>query len=162
MTRNCSLRIFVLGAAVICAMLARTLPAYAAPGLPRTYQVQRVDSPAPVVGGNFGIGFVNAGDLNGDGMDDMLVGTDEHGGGTGGVYLISGKDGSLIRTLTDPDTQASPNPAFGSYVGKPGDIGSCPGGTVGQVCPNSTVGPADGVPDQLVSALATNVLIPDG
>jgi hypothetical protein len=132
-------------------------PALAAPGLPRTYQVTRVDSPAPVVGGNFGIGFVNAGDLNHDGVDDLLVGTDEHGGGTGGVYVISGKDGSLIRTLIDPNPQASPNPAFGSYVGKLGDIGSCPGGTAGQICPNATVGPPDGVPDLLVSALNANV-----
>jgi hypothetical protein len=116
-----------------------------------------VDSPAPVVGGNFGIGFVNAGDLNHDGVDDLLVGTDEHGGGTGGVFEISGKDGSLIRTLTDPNPQASPNPAFGSYVGKLGDIGSCPGGTAGQICPNPTIGPPDGVPDELVSALNANV-----
>src|SRR5947209_5396052 len=151
----------VLAGVVISAMTLGAVPAYGAPGLPRTYQVERVDSPAPVAQGNFGIGFVNGGDLNGDGTDDLLVGTDEHGGGTGSVFEISGKDGSLIWTLADPDP-ASPNPAFGTYVGKLGDLGSCPGGTNGQICPNPTVGPPDGVPDELVSALNTSVPIPDG
>ena len=71
--------------------------------LPRTYQVQRVDSPTPVAGGDFGIGFVNVGDVNRDGRDDLLVGTDEHGGSTGPVYVISGADGSQIRSITAPD-----------------------------------------------------------
>jgi len=39
-------------------------PAVAAPGLPRGYQVQRVDSPNPTAGGDFGIGFVNTGDVS--------------------------------------------------------------------------------------------------
>jgi hypothetical protein len=157
-TRIRCLRVLVLAAAAIGVLAVGALPAYGAPGLPRTYQVQRVDSPVPVVGGNFGIGFVNGGDLNGDGIDDLLVGTDEHGGGTGGVYEISGSNGSLIRTLSTPDA-GTPNPAFGSYVGKLGDIGSCPGGTAGQTCPNATVGAPDGVPDELVSALNVDVPI---
>jgi hypothetical protein len=154
----------VVAIVAIGAMMVTAVPASAAPGLPRTYQVLRVDSPVPVTGGTFGIGFVNAGDLNDDGVDDLLVGTDEHGLGIGGVYEISGKDGSLIRTLTDPNPQPSPapNPAFGSYVGKLGDIGSCPGAHPGEICPNPTIGPPDGVPDLLVSALNANVTDNEG
>ena len=127
--------------------------------LPRTWDVQRVDSPHPTVGGDFGIGFVSAGDLNRDGRDDLIVGTDEHGGGPGEVFLISGADGSAIRTLTAPDPGGTGTPSsFGSYVGKIADIGSCPGGQASATCPS--FGPPDGVPDLLVTALGVDVPIP--
>src|SRR5436190_3953340 len=133
-------------------------PAVAAPGLPRGYQVQRVDSPNPTAGGDFGIGFVNAGDVNGDGKDDILVGTDEHGGGPGQVFVISGANGSTIRVINAPDSGGAGTPSsFGSYVGKIADIGSCPGGSSGATCPNPTVGPPDGVPDMLITALGVDV-----
>ncbi|HWI07555.1 MAG TPA: hypothetical protein VNT54_08575, partial [Solirubrobacteraceae bacterium] len=41
-----------------------------APGLPRTYDVQRVDSPTAGSADTFGFGVINGGDLNGDGVDD--------------------------------------------------------------------------------------------
>src|ERR671935_204988 len=95
-----------LQAAVIA--LATTTLAACAPaawaGLPRTYKVQAVDSPNPTAGGDFGIGFVNTGDVNGDGKDDLLVGTDEHGGGPGQVFVVSGVDGSPIRTISAPES----------------------------------------------------------
>src|SRR5919199_756513 len=131
-------------------LFAGITAAGAAAALPRTYSVQRVDSPNPTVGGDFGIGFVNTGDVNHDGKDDILVGTDEHGGGPGQVFVISGADGSTIRTLNAPDPGGSGTPSsFGSYVGKLADIGSCPGGTAGATCPNATIGAPDGVPDML-------------
>ncbi len=143
--------------ALAAAVAAVTAPAAHAK-LPRTYQVLKVDSPSPTVGGNFGIAFVNGGDLNGDGKDDLIVGTDEHGGSTGTIFEISGADGRPIRTIASPDPDGSGTKAsFGSYVGSIADIGSCPGGVAGDPCPNATIGGRDGVPDVLVTALGVDV-----
>ena len=126
--------------------------------LPRTYIAQKVDSPAPTVGGDFGIAFVNGGDLNADGKDDLIVGTDEHGGSTGTIFEISGADGSAIRAIPSPDPDgASTKASFGSYVGSIADMGSCPGGMSGVLCPHNSIGPGDGVPDVLVTALGVDV-----
>src|SRR3954447_22659852 len=92
--------------------------------LPRTYTVQRVDTPTPAVNANFGIGFVNSGDVNGDGKADLLVGTDEHGGGSSSVHVVSGANGSIIRSISAPDAGGGNAAGFGSYVGKIADVAS--------------------------------------
>jgi tetratricopeptide (TPR) repeat protein len=54
-------------------------------------------------GDGFGIGPADAGDVNGDGHDDLIVGAWQHSGaapGGGKVYLYSGKDASLMRAVT--------------------------------------------------------------
>jgi hypothetical protein len=156
----------LLSGAVLCVLASSLLVpvATAAPGLPRTYGVQTVDSPDPSARGNFGLAMVNAGDVDLDGEDDLLVGTDEHGGSVSPVFLISGETGATIRQLTAPDpggaggAPGQPGPAgFGSYVGKLPDLGSCPGGSVSVTCPLAAVGPADGRPEQLVTALGVDV-----
>ncbi len=132
--------------------------AAAGPGLPRTYQVQRVDSPMPAANGNFGLATVSAGDVDRDGKDDLLVGTDEHGGSVSPVFVISGATGATIRVIPAPDAGGAGSAAgFGTYVGKLPDLGSCPGGTPGVTCPNATIGPVDGVPDQMVTAIGVDV-----
>ncbi|MDQ6750353.1 MAG: hypothetical protein M3Z33_06345 [Actinomycetota bacterium] len=136
-------------------------PALAA--LPRTYQVQTIKAPnldsASAVEGHFGVALVNAGDVNGDGKDDVLVGTDEHGGAFAGtVHVLSGADGSILRSLPPPDPGGAGNgSAWGGFVGKIGDLGSCAGGTPSVVCPGATIGAPDGVPDELVTALGVDV-----
>src|SRR5215212_8605984 len=150
-------RRFAVTALATAAALVLAAPAGAA--LPRTYQVQRVDSPNPTVGGDFGIALVNGGDLDGDGKDDIVVGTDEHGGSTGQIFVMSGADGSLIRTVNAPDTAGDTGTltSFGSFVGKLPDIASCSGGTSGQQCPNNPSGGPDGRPELLVAALGVDV-----
>ena len=54
-------------------------------------------------GDGFGIGSAEAGDVDGDGHDDLVVGAWRHGSaapGAGKVYVISGRSGRVLRTIT--------------------------------------------------------------
>ncbi len=54
-------------------------------------------------GDGFGIGSADVGDVNRDGYADLVVGAWQYSGAAasgGKVYLYSGKDGSLLRTIT--------------------------------------------------------------
>ena len=54
-------------------------------------------------GEGFGIGPAAAGDVNGDGYDDLIVGAWQYAGEAisgGRAYLYSGKDGALLKTYT--------------------------------------------------------------
>jgi hypothetical protein len=162
-----------LAACVVLSLLVlvgTAVPASAA--LPRTYDLQRVDSPAPTANGNFGRSLAVVGDVNGDGEQDMLVGNDKHGTRAGQVFVISGEDGSLIRELQRPDTDitgAGRPSGFGAAVGKIGfnqtagpfnDIGSCAlgdGSDPDAYCDNATVGAPDGIPDLLATASGVDV-----
>jgi len=55
------------------------------------------------VGEGFGIGPATAGDVDGDGHDDLIVGAWQYGSAAisgGRAYLYSGKDGTLLNTYT--------------------------------------------------------------
>ncbi|MDQ6784220.1 MAG: integrin alpha [Actinomycetota bacterium] len=79
--------------------------------------------------GNYGLSVQGPGDTNGDGVPDQLVGAptynDTVGGHTsqGRMYIISGKDGTVLQTIDDP------TPQQGAYFGfqdvtpnSPGDV----------------------------------------
>ena len=54
-------------------------------------------------GEGFGIGPATAGDVDGDGYDDLIVGAWQYAGAAvsgGRAYLYSGKDGTLLKTYT--------------------------------------------------------------
>ncbi len=97
-------------------------------------------------GGQFGSAVAATGDLNGDGIPDVLVGTPHHvifGGiefantnSAGRVFACSGKDGSVLLTLDDPTPQE--NGRFGAAVASVGDVDR------------------DGVPDILVGVPGKN------
>ena len=92
-------------------------------------------SPNPESNGNFGEAVAGAGDLNGDGHAEVLVGAwSEDGGATssGRAYVFNGADGSVLFSLV------SPNPESGGRFGE----------TVSSV-PDAN---GDGIPDLLIAA----------
>src|SRR5262249_36301421 len=132
-------------------------PSVASAALPAGYDVQKVDSQNITNGGDFGIAMANIGDINGDGKQDIVIGSDEHLGGNA-IFELSGADGSTIRNIPAPDADTG-SPSWGSYVGKLPDIGGCttnPG--AGNNCPLANVSTTpDGAPEVLVTALQQDV-----
>ena len=168
MSRTSSSRL-ALVCALACAVVvidfaaAGAALAAPAPGLPRTYGVQRVDAPLPAPGARFGAGLITVGDVNGDGKDDFLtVQTAGTPNSDGAIFEISGATGALIRSANMPDpgntVVGSLDPAIvDPNIDRLPDIGSCPGGTAGQTCPLPAIGPNDGVNDILVGAQGVDV-----
>jgi hypothetical protein len=88
----------------------------------------------------FGQGLADPGDLNGDGVDEIVVGAprldDRSTADVGRAYVFNGKTGALLLTLNDPKPQQGA--LFGWMVGERGAPGDVNG---------------DGVPDILVAAI---------
>ncbi len=89
-----------------------------------------LDPTEPQEQGKFGFSVDNLGDVNGDGVADVLIGEPGRNiGGEDGVvlvgaaYIYSGADGSLIRRLDHPAAGGKEvGAAFGSAVANAGDI----------------------------------------
>jgi hypothetical protein len=89
-------------------------------------------------GDGFGIGSAEAGDVNGDGYDDLVLGAWQFSGAAqsgGKVYLYSGKDGTLLRAITG----RIPGETFGFDATGLGDVDG------------------DGVPDLLLTSSWSNI-----
>lgn len=128
--------------------------AQTAPGLRLgpAYEVTAVDSPSPTLGGRFGQGLYSPGDLDDDGVADLLA--PQVTTPAGQVIALSGATGEPIYVLdppepSDPGTTAA---TFHQWVGSIRDIGSCPGGAPSVVCNATAIGPRDGVADLLLSS----------
>lgn len=80
--------------------------------------------PNPQAGAEFGSSMAFVGDINGDGVPDLLVGAPKQDVGAntdqGQAYLLSGATGALILTLNNPSPQAGSR--FGISVASAGDI----------------------------------------
>jgi len=98
--------------------------------------LRTLNDPTPQVGAGFGYSLAAVGDVDGDRVPDITVGAFQQkvGGNAsqGQVFVFSGADGSLLRTLDDPTPQAGAH--FGSSLAGVGDVDS------------------DGVPDIAVGA----------
>lgn len=80
-------------------------------------------SPMPEANGNFGRSVSGAGDVNNDGVGDVIIGALFENGGAaeaGRAYIFSGADGSPLDTLISPNPKAGGG--FGSSVAGIGDI----------------------------------------
>jgi hypothetical protein len=68
-------------------------------------------------GDGFGIGVADAGDVDGDGHDDLVIGAWQHAG-AGKVYIYSGKTAKLLRAITC----RTPGDTFGFDATNVGDV----------------------------------------
>lgn len=68
--------------------------------------------------GNLGDAVAGAGDVNGDGFDDAIVGDFYADGGVGAAYLFSGQDGALLARFSGEST----DDRFGDSVAGAGDV----------------------------------------
>ncbi len=82
-----------------------------------------MEPPTPEEGGLFGGAVSAAGDVNGDGSDDVIIGAHHEDGGAfdaGRAYVFSGDDGSLLYTLVSPNPSGQGR--FGCAVSGAGDV----------------------------------------
>jgi hypothetical protein len=85
--------------------------------------IHALDSPHAQQSGRFGVSVASAGDVDGDGVQDVLVGAAGEtpaGANSGRAYLFSGATGQHLRTLESPN--AEPSGFFGGAVAGAGDV----------------------------------------
>ncbi len=82
-----------------------------------------LESPNPENNGNFGWSVCEAGDVDGDGWGDLILGACQEYGGAyhaGRAYVFSGGDGSVLHSLLSP--QPASSGLFGACVAGAGDV----------------------------------------
>ncbi len=90
-------------------------------------------NPEPQANARWGERLVVAGDQNGDGVNDLYTSTPSADGSypdQGRVYLLDGKDRSIMRAIDSPEPQggtafgftATSGAKFGFYISVPGDL----------------------------------------
>jgi hypothetical protein len=86
-----------------------------------------LDDPEPNEGTRFGSAVAGIDDVNADGIPDVAIGApkrdlDPDLDDAGLVYIFSGADGSVIRSLTPPDGGLEIGGRFGAAVANAGDV----------------------------------------
>jgi hypothetical protein len=97
----------------------------------------------PAGGAQFGTSVAAAGDVDGDGVDDLLIGAPEAAATAGIARLVSGATGGTIATFTGDDSDDN----FGFSVASAGDLN-------GDGLPDLIIGADDDETNGLVAGLA--------
>lgn len=111
-------------AASLTAPAAAAPPARAQQPAEPGYTAVTVHSPEPQANGRWAERSATAGDLDGDGVNDLWVGVPK-AGGTGSVYALSGAalpggQGDVLYTIDSPEPQDGKN--FGFFISNLGDV----------------------------------------
>ena len=81
--------------------------------------IRTLDSPNPQADGLFGTGAARLPDVNGDGIDDVVVGALREASDAGRAYIFSGANGAVLHTLVEPSPASG---RFGSAVAGLADV----------------------------------------
>jgi len=103
-------------------------------------------------GAGFGSALANAGDVNGDGVTDVLVGAP----GEGRVYLFDGKTGALLLSIVSPVRETVPSFGYAVSGGQDFNRDRKPDLVIGAPLQNSFAGAAyvfDGTSGALINTL---------
>ncbi|MDP2308812.1 MAG: FG-GAP-like repeat-containing protein [Pseudomonadota bacterium] len=114
------------------------------------------------VANQFGCSVSSAGDVNGDGYDDVIVGAYGYGSGAGRAYVYAGSATGLSTTAATTLTGASAYTYFGNTVSGAGDVNGdgYDDVIVGAYGPSPYVGSAfvyDGSPSGVVAAASATL-----
>ncbi len=102
----------LLGACLVAALVALTAHVVAAV---LRVTVLPISTPTSVAGARFGESVAGLGDVNGDGVGDLIVGAP----GADRVFMLSGATLAVLRTIVDPN---GTDHLFGRTVANAGDV----------------------------------------
>lgn len=102
-----------------------------------------INNPEPSAYAYFGSYITWISDQNGDGKRDLVISAPGKNNSQGKIYIMSGSDGSLIKSINPPAGEAEDNARFGGLLAHIGDINNDGIGEILIVAPQKTVG---GVP----------------
>lgn len=142
------------GLAVLVALLCACVTASARAAVPGGYAVQRVDASTRAAGDSFGQRLLAPGDLDGDGITDVVIASPAATNGEGEVIAVSGDDGArvwdgVLRPVDPASNAADTATHLGTALAVFSDVSGCTQ-PAGANCFSPTS--PDGVPELLVSA----------
>ena len=113
----------LMGAPAYGSSRGRAYAYYGSPAALSAAPTATLTEPGAASGNYFGVSTASAGDVNGDGYADVLVGAYLTSNGQGRAYLYLGSSTGLATTPTTlPDPNASNNDYFGYSVASAGDV----------------------------------------